>query len=168
MQDLLDQLGHVASDWKTLGALAGAVALVNLLITLTKMASAESAPGWLRKVFGRIKPAWRSWIALGLGVLSGFLGSLAAGKSLSEALAGAVLGGLLGLGASGAHEAIAATKPTEKAKKEAAAMVAAALDGPEHEVDAKVEELKARLDKAKAEPDKKKRLQAMAALARKK
>jgi hypothetical protein len=162
MEDIIQQLSQVVTDWQTLGLLAGLVALIKLLTDALKLASSEKAPRWLSKAFGWIKPAWRPWVAVALGFLGATLAAAAEGASWPDALITGVLGGVLGLGATGTHEAIGALKPSERAKKDAAAAVSRALDGPEAEVKAKVEAMKADLDRAAALPDKKARLKALA------
>lgn len=162
MEDIIQQLSQVVTDWKTLGALAGLLALIKVVTDLTKLAATPEAPKWLVKAFSWLKPAWRPWFATGLGFLAVALAAKLEGRTWVEALMAGLLGGVLGLGASGAHEAIGALKPTERAKKEASAAVAHALDGPEAEVKAKVEAMKADLDKVAALPDKRARLKALA------
>lgn len=162
MEDIIQQLSQVVTDWKTMGVLAGLLALIKVVIDLTKLASSPTAPKWVSKAFGWLKPAWRPWFATGLGFVAVALAAKLEGKTWVEALMSGLLGGVLGLGASGAHEAIGSLKPTERAKKEAAAAVADALDGPEAEVKAKVATMKADLDKVAALPDKKARLKALA------
>lgn len=159
MDDILQQLGKVISDWNTVGALAGLIALVNLLVQLTKL---HSLPGFLGKAMAWIKPSWRPYLAIGLGMLGGFLVALQQGKSWGAAVVGGII---TGLGAIGGHEAITQAQPSEKARKEAASAVEAALTGERDEVKAKVDAMKAELDKVVALPDKKARLKALADLA---
>lgn len=88
MDDIIAQLGSVVSSWDTLGTLAGMIAVVNLLVNLTKLK-------WLSdKVPAKARP----WIALGLGALGGFLTALAASKSIPQAVVQGILNGMAAIG----------------------------------------------------------------------
>lgn len=159
MQDLIPLASQIISDWKELGALAGFVAIVNLLVYLTKLASGEGAPEWLAKLFGFISAPWRPWLALGLGSLGGFLSGIQSGAPIMEAIAGGLAAGLAAIGV---HQIVGTLHPSEAAKRDAAAVVNDALSGSEEETKAKIEALKSNLDAAVAFPDKKSRLKALA------
>lgn len=152
MQELIQLLSAVVTDWKAAGALAGLIAAVNLLVALSKMPFLAS----------RIKPSWRPWIALAFGAVGGFLGGLANGQPWHAA---AMAGLIAGLGAIGTNQLWGTLSPTSVARTQAAATVKDALSGPQEAVAVKVAALKSGLDAAAAIPDEKERMKALAAWA---
>jgi hypothetical protein len=142
----------VVTDWRTLGTIAGLAALVGFLTQLTKV-----------PVFAAFVPVTvRPWVAAGLGALVGFLDGVRSGGGWIGAL---ISGVIAGAGAIGLSQLASTMTPGGRAKKEAAAAVAQALEGPTAEARAHVEVLKARLDEVAAQPDQTSRLQALAAAA---
>ena len=98
VDELVAQVGQVVSDWRTLGAVAGLIALINLLINLLRLPRLHAFLSTRRLRW--LKP-----------YLSAALGALLTGLSAYQtdsALLPAILSGLIfGLGAVGVHESIA-------------------------------------------------------------
>lgn len=148
---ILTDIGALVQNGKTLGAVGALIIVVNILMKLTKV----------QIVSKYIKPAWRPWIAMGLGTVGGILATLASGGSVVNAI---VAGVIAGLGGVGVHEVYTTVAPTEKAKKEAATAVSKALDGPEAVVKTRVEALKVEMGKLSSMASKKERLAALAGI----
>lgn len=94
--ELLKQTGQVVSDWRTVGWLAGMIALINLLINLTRLP-------FLDALLARYKKKWlKPLIAAGLGA---FLVGMTSYATDANALNSIVIGLLTGFAAVGVHEA---------------------------------------------------------------
>lgn len=138
MDQALTDLLQVVGDFRTAGLLAGMIAVVNLLTNLTKVPL----------VAKYVKPAWRPWVALGLGAVGSGLAALSSGVSIPAA----VLTGLVsGFSAIGSHELLSTVgkKATERA---AGKVVTDALKAPNEQVKAKVDVLTKELATATAKP----------------
>lgn len=99
---LFTQFLQVLTDFKSAGLFLGAVALVNLLVNVTKLKA-------LDKFFADKKWA-RAALALMLPAAAGFLMALSQGKSSWDALMAALAGLGAGLGAMGMHETVQVAK----------------------------------------------------------
>lgn len=153
MEQTIEQLLVVVNDWQTMGALAGLIALTNLLTNLTKL-----------PVLSRfVRPAWRPWIAVGLGVLSATLVSMSQGMAWWMA---PIVGLVSGFGSIGAHELFSAVKPSKVAERGAGKVVTDALKAPEAELVQKVQAVQAELNTAVDKPEAD-RLKSLANLANK-
>jgi len=96
-----NQLGKVVSDWRTIGCIAGIVALINLLILVLRFKPLNE---WL--ALKKLK--WlKVYIAAGLGALLTFFTSYQTGAGWMQS---AILGLGFGLTAVGTHQAKAARK----------------------------------------------------------
>lgn len=149
---VVDGLRKIIQSWGDLGAIAGMIAVVGFLTQLTKIPALA--------VF--VPVVARPWIATGLGILGGFFAGLAEGGSWLKAL---ISGVLVGIGAVGSNQLGGTITPGGRAKKEAAAAVASALEGPTADVQAHVTALKTELDAVARLPDKTARLRELAAAA---
>jgi hypothetical protein len=96
--ELVGQVGRVISDWRTLGAVAGLIALINLLINLLRLPLVHAYLSERKKRW--IKP----YLSAGLGAL---LTGLAAYQVDADLLPAIIAGLIFGLGAVGMHESIA-------------------------------------------------------------
>lgn len=98
----------VATDWRSLGALAGVAALIALLVQIMKMAR-------MRKLIDDTGHAWaRPAIALVLAGAGGALTALQSGAGVGPSIIAGVLAGLTGLGG---RELLAnVLSPTERAR----------------------------------------------------
>lgn len=150
-EQLLEQAFAIIKTWKEAGAIAGLIAVVAVLVQLSK----------LPKISKLIPAIIRPWVAVGLGIIGGILTSVGTGTGLMQAVLSGVLAGLA---STGLFEFLKPTVPSEKAQSQAKQSVAEALKGPQAEVAAKVDTLKAQLDLAAAMPDKKSRLRRLAEL----
>lgn len=103
--ELVAQVGQVVSDWRSIGALAGLIALINLLINILRLPL-------LHQYLTERKKRWiKPYISAALGAM---LTGLSAYQT-DAALLPAILAGLLfGLGAVGMHESLA---PAYNARK---------------------------------------------------
>lgn len=98
LDSLLKDAEKVQTDWTALGMLAGLMALVNLLVNLTKF-------GPLKKWMDDNNLQWlRSVIALVLGGALGGLGAASLGGNAGKIVFGALAGVVAGLSASGGHQ----------------------------------------------------------------
>jgi hypothetical protein len=105
--ELLQGTAKVVDDWKTLGWIAGLIALINLLTHLLRFK-------WLNdlleaKNLKHIKP----WIAAGLGALTGGFTTFQTGAGVLNSV---VAGLMAGFAAIGAHEVMSTKK--RKAQRE--------------------------------------------------
>jgi len=110
--DLISGTAKVVDDWKTLGWIAGLIALINLFTHLLRFK-------WLNdfleaKDLKHIKP----WIAAGFGAIAGGLTTFQTGAGVLNSV---VAGLLAGFAAIGAHEVLS----TKKRKAETEALKAA-------------------------------------------
>lgn len=98
IEDLLQQLLGSISTWKASGWIAGSVAVVNLLVNLTKY---EPIDKWLSglKIGWWLRPA----LSLFFGILLAFLAKYAGGASVGAAILVALVSGI---GSTGFHELI--------------------------------------------------------------
>jgi hypothetical protein len=95
--DLLAGVAKTVNDWKTLGWLAGLIALLNLLMGLLRFKPIDV---WMKqREIKWVKP----WIAMGLGAV---VMGLSTYQTDANVLNSIVAGLLAGLGSTGAHEAI--------------------------------------------------------------
>lgn len=110
--DLLEGVAKTVNDWKTLGWLAGLIALLNFLMGLLRFKPIDT---WLIQYDKKwLKP----WVAMGLGAL---IMGLSTYQTDANILNSIVAGLLAGLGSTGAHEAITGKLtfgPKEKAEVE--------------------------------------------------
>lgn len=98
LDSLLKDAEKVQTDWTALGLLAGLIALVNLLVNLTKF-------GPLKKWMDDNNLQWlRTVIALVLGGALGGLGAASIGGNAGKIVFGALAGVVAGLSASGGHQ----------------------------------------------------------------
>lgn len=94
--ELLKQTGQVVSDWRTVGWLAGMIALINLLINLMRLP-------FLDALLARYKKKWlKPLVAAGLGALLVGLSSYATDANVLNSI---VVGLMAGFAAVGVHEA---------------------------------------------------------------
>lgn len=96
-EDLLQGLGKTVNDWKTLGWLAGLIALLNFLMGLLRFKPIDV---WLIQ---HDKKWLKPWVAMGLGALIMGLSTYQTDANVLNAI---VAGLLAGLGSTGFHEAI--------------------------------------------------------------
>lgn len=98
LDSLLKDAEKVQQDWTALGMLAGLIALVNLLVNLTKF-------GLIKKWFDDNNLQWlRSVLALVLGGALGGLGAASLGGNAGKIVFGALAGVVGGLSAVGNHQ----------------------------------------------------------------
>jgi hypothetical protein len=112
LDELLDMLMAVVTDFRTTGLLAGFIALVALLIYALRYPRLNGwleAKGW--------KP-YKVYIAAGLAGASVGLATVAAGEVWWKALLAGIAGIVAGLASTGLHQArIAGNQSKEKSKK---------------------------------------------------
>lgn len=148
---LLTQALAVLMTWKGAGAIAGVIALTNLLTNLTKLPILDG-------VFGKL---WylRPALSLIFGMISGVLASVVAGTPVASA----ILAGLIaGLASTGFHELMTQFNEKTKTERAVGSTVVSVLTSS-----LKVEEMKTSLDAASKITDPKERLAALAAWANK-
>ena len=104
--ELADLLLKVITDWRTLGWMAGVIALIALFTAVLRLKPLND----LLEKHG-LKHI-KVYVAMGLGGALIFFTTLAAGKSWWEALIAAVVGVVAGFATTGGHQAI--TKGNKK------------------------------------------------------
>ena len=152
--ELIGQVIEVVSQWQTMGWVAGAIALVNLLTNVTK----------LKFVAKYIKPSWRPWVAMGLAFAAAFFGSMFTGVGFIGSLVAALVGSMGGgLASVGAHEVLGPLlSKSHGDERKAAEVIKSIVRAGDSDVAERVEKVKALLDEMGKEPDTGKRLSAMA------
>lgn len=151
---LFSQLAGVFGSWKTAGAIAGSIALVNLFVNLTKLGALDSF--FNRKVW------LRPLLAVVFGCVLTCLGAIASGQALPAAL---LAGVFAGLSSAGFHEFITAMNPSKQTERALGAQMGA-LAKSDGSIQVQVDAAKAHLDNLAALPDSASRLAAMAAFAK--
>lgn len=150
---LLQTAMGVISDWQTAGALAGLLALVQLLMKLSKLSIFDAWLGtkkWLRPLVAAI-----------LGGVTAFLTALSLGK---PALAALVAGIGAGLASSGFHELMVIFDANKRAERSIGSTMAKLMAGDALSEE-KVKEVQAAIAEAAAQTTPDARLKALAAYA---
>lgn len=142
---------QVVADWRSAGAIAGCIALVNLLTNLTKLKAIDDFLGrkfWIRPL-----------VSILLGAATAFLAALATGAPVLPAL---LAGVVAGLGGSGVHELVTVFNGRVQAERAAGAKLVEILSVEDAKVTADAVELHKKLDELIAIPDQRTRLEALA------
>lgn len=152
---VVQQLLGILGTWHSAGLVASLIAVVNMLVNLTKLPAFDKLVG--------DRPAIRPMIAVVSGALLAGLGAAASGV----ALPGALLAGLLaGLGSAGLHELVVALSDAPKqAARQAGDAIAEGLKKGDAAAKAQWEAQKAHIDEAFKLADEAARLKALADLA---
>lgn len=145
------------SQFRTAGWLAGLLALVGVLVRVSKTPFVEKLLS--------VRPWARPAVAGGLGALLGAVTALGQGKGTAGALAGGVSGLIAGLAATGAHQALGGLTSDGRAESDARAAVASVVHAGDDQVTANVEALTRTLATVAALPDASARMRALAKFA---
>lgn len=98
LEQLLEMILRIVTDFRTLGVMGGFLALVTFLIALLRYRRIDrwlEEQGWKR---------YKIWVAAGLGGIMMFLTALASGTPLLKAIVAGIIGIVTGLTAVGGHQ----------------------------------------------------------------
>jgi len=106
LDQLLDMIGKVVSDWRVIGWMAGVIALIALLIAALRFTP-------LNNLLEKNDLKWiKVYVSAGLGALSGFFSAFQTGAGWVQSI---LLGLMAGWAVIGAHQTI--TKGNKKKEK---------------------------------------------------